>query len=67
MGVSWRDAIAERQKRWTVVRRFKANSGKPGPENSEDEERQQIIHAFFQKKRKNPATAAQLRLFHAAF
>jgi len=62
MGVSWREYIAEKQKHWTVVKRFQANSHVRRVPNSAEEERKQIQHAFFSKKRHFP-TPAQLRLW----
>jgi len=43
----------------------KTHFGVKGPENSEKQERQQIQHAFFQKKAKWPTSKAQLRMLDA--
>ena len=61
MGVSWREYVQEKQRRWTVVDRFKANSPDAGAPNSEEQERKQIQHAFFSKKRTGFPTKAQLK------
>ncbi len=41
----------------------KTHFTKPRPENSEEQERKQIVHAFFQEKRTYPKAKAQLRMF----
>ena len=65
MGVSWREEIAERQKNWRMVDRFKANSPNPGVRDEEDWSRERLKgqHAFFSAKRKHFPSPAQLKLW----
>ena len=56
MGDSYRHELSKHR------RNHKSSVAKRGVENSEVEDRKQVVNAFFQKKGKFP-TAAQLRMF----
>ena len=63
LGVSWREYVQEQQAKLSAVARFHANAPDAGSENSIEQERKQIKHAFFSAKRAHFPTSAQLRLF----
>ena len=59
MGVSWREHEEEKARK-LGRKGYKAYCEKPGPPNSEEQERESLKHAFFSKRRKGFPTKAQL-------